>query len=328
MPANLTPQYLEAEKRFREAKSTEEKLTALEEMLAVIPKHKGTEHLRGDLKRRLAKLKADAEQARRRRGGFSVSVDREGAGQVVLVGPPNVGKSALVAALTKAPTEVGEYPFTTRKPIAGMMSYVNIQIQLVDLPAVSDTYMESWVPSLVRPADLCLLVADLASGTVLEDLEQVLGILERTKVALVSPEDTETPVAGWARIHTTLVANKADAPGAGDTLEILRSVYDSGFPIASVSAQTGQGLEALRRAIYDGLKIVRVFCKPPGEEPSMKSPVVLPRGSTVVAMAGSIHKDFAHQLKYARIWGSGKFDGQRVQRDYVVQEGDIIEIHI
>jgi len=328
MPANLTPQYLEAEKRFREAKSTEEKLTALEEMLAVIPKHKGTEHLRGDLKRRLAKLKADAEQARRRRGGFSVSVDREGAGQVVLVGPPNVGKSALVAALTKAPTEVGEYPFTTRKPIAGMMSYVNIQIQLVDLPAVSDTYMESWVPSLVRPADLCLLVADLASGTVLEDLEQVLGILERTKVALVSPEDTETPVAGWARIHTTLVANKADAPGAGDTLEILRSVYDSRFPIASVSAQTGQGLEALRRAIYDGLKIVRVFCKPPGEEPSMKSPVVLPRGSTVVAMAGSIHKDFAHQLKYARIWGSGKFDGQRVQRDYVVQEGDIIEIHI
>jgi len=328
MPANLTPQYLEAEKRFREAKSTEEKLTALEEMLAVIPKHKGTEHLRGDLKRRLAKLKADAEQARRRRGGFSVSVDREGAGQVVLVGPPNVGKSALVAALTKAPTEVGEYPFTTRKPIAGMMSYVNIQIQLVDLPAVSDTYMESWVPSLVRPADLCLLVADLASGTVLEDLEQVLGILERTKVALVSPEDTETPVAGWARIHTTLVANKADAPGAGDTLEILRSVYDSRFLIASVSAQTGQGLEALRRAIYDGLKIVRVFCKPPGEEPSMKSPVVLPRGSTVVAMAGSIHKDFAHQLKYARIWGSGKFDGQRVQRDYVVQEGDIIEIHI
>ncbi len=328
MPANLTPQYLEAEKRFREAKSTEEKLSALEEMLAVIPKHKGTEHLRGDLKRRLAKLKTDAEQARRRRGGFSVSVDREGAGQVVLVGPPNCGKSALVAALTKAPTEIGEYPFTTRKPIAGMMPYVNIQIQLVDLPAVSDTYMEPWVPSLVRPADLCLLIADLASGTVLEDLDRVLSNLERSKLTLVSPADMEPPTVGWARIHTVLVANKSDAPGTGDTLEILRSVYDSKFPLASVSAQTGQGLEALRRAIYDGLKIVRVYCKPPGEEPSMKSPVVLPRGSTVVEMAESIHKDFAHQLKYARIWGSGKFDGQRVQRDYVVQEGDIIEIHI
>jgi len=328
MPANLTPQYLEAERRFREAKSTEEKLAALDEMMAVIPKHKGTEHLRGDLKRRYAKLKADAEQARRRRGGFSVSVDREGAGQVVMVGPPNAGKSSLVAALSKCPTEVGEYPFTTRKPIAGMMPFVNIQIQLVDLPAVSDTYMEPWVPSLVRPADLCLLVADLASGTVLEDLEQVLEILERSKTTLVSPGDAETPAVGWTRTHTILVANKVDAPEAGGTLEVLGSVYDGRFPVCAVSAQTSQGLEPLRRAIYDGLNIVRVYCKPPGEDPSMKSPVVLPRGSTVVEMAESIHKDFARELKFARIWGSGKFDGQRVQRDYVVQEGDIIEIHI
>jgi len=328
MPANLTPQYLEVEKRFREAKGAEEKLAALEEMLAVIPKHKGTEHLRGDLKRRLAKLKDDAEQARRRKGGFSIAVDSEGAGQVVLVGPPNSGKSALVAILSKAPTEVGEYPFTTRKPIAGMMPYVNIQIQLVDLPAVSDAYMEPWVPSLVRPADLCLLVGNLASGAVLEELEQVLAILEKSKVTLVSPGDEGAPAIGWARKRAILVANKMDAPGADDTLEILRSVYESRFPIASVSAQTAHGLEALRRMIYDNLGIVRVYCKPPGEEPSMKSPVVLPRGSTVLEMAESIHKDFAHQLKFARIWGSGKFDGQRVQRDYVVQEGDIIEIHI
>jgi ribosome-interacting GTPase 1 len=328
MPANLTPQYLEAERRFREARSTEEKLAALDEMLAVIPKHKGTEHLRGDLKRRYAKLKADAEQARRRRGGFSVSVDREGAGQVVLVGPPNAGKSALVAALTKCPTDIGEYPFTTRKPIAGMMPFVNIQIQLVDLPAVSDTYMEPWVPSLVRPADLCLLVADLASGTILEDMEQVLAILERSKVTLVSPADSEEPAVGWARKRAILVANKVDASEATEALEILRSVYDGRYPVCAVSAQTGQGLEVLRRTIYDGLNIVRVYCKPPGEDPSMKSPVVLPLGSTVVEMAENIHKDFAHQLKYARIWGSGKFDGQRVQRDYVVQEGDIIELHI
>jgi ribosome-interacting GTPase 1 len=328
MPANLTPQYLEAERRFRDAKSTEEKLAALDEMMAVIPKHKGTEHLRGDLKRRYAKLKDEAEQARRRRGGFSVSVDREGAGQVVLVGPPNAGKSALVAALTKCPAEVGEYPFTTRKAIAGMMPFVNIQIQLVDLPAISDTYMEPWVPSLVRPADLCVLVADLASGTVLEDLEQVLAILERGKLTLVAPGDTEAPAMGWARKRTILVANKVEATDAGDTLEILRSVYEGRYPISAVSAQTGQGLEALRRAIYDGLGIVRVYCKPPGEDPSMKSPVVLPLGSTVVEMAESIHKDFAHQLKFARIWGSGKFDGQRVQRDYIVQEGDILELHI
>ena len=199
MPANLTPQYLEAEKHVRAAKTPQDKIAALEEMLAVIPKHKGTEHLQGDLKRRLAKLRAEAEQARRRRGGFSMAVDREGAGQVVLVGPPNAGKSALVASLTNAQTEVGDYPFTTRRPFAGMMPFVNIQVQLVDLPAVSDEYMEPWVVSLVRPADLVLLVADLASPSLLEDVGKVLGILERSKVWLVPPGSPPPPRDGRTR---------------------------------------------------------------------------------------------------------------------------------
>jgi ribosome-interacting GTPase 1 len=326
MPANLTPQYLEAEKRFRAAKTVEEKVAAIEEMLAVIPKHKGTEHIRGDLKRRLAKLRDEAEQARRRRGGFSVSVDREGAGQVVLAGPTNAGKSALVAALSKAPTEVAEYPFTTRRPVAGMMPYINIQVQLVDLPAISTEYMEPWVPSLVRPADLVLLVADLSSASVLEALEEVVGILERSKVALVPPGSPEPPI-GWAHPWTLLVANKLDVPGAETALEILQSVYADRFPIQAVSAETGQGLEGLRRAIYDGLGIIRVYSKPPGKEPSMRSPVVIPKGSTVLKMAAEIHKDFALNLKYARVWDGTKFDGQRVQRDYVLQEGDIVELH-
>ena len=327
MPANLTPQYLEADRRFKAAKTIEEKVAALEEMLALIPKHKGTEHLQGDLKRRLAKLRAEAEQARRRRGGFSTSVDREGAGQVVLVGPPNAGKSSLVACLTKAQSEVGDYPFTTRRPIAGMMQFVNIQIQLVDLPAVSDEYMEPWVPSLVRPADLALLIVDLASPSVLEDLEKVIAILDRRKVALVSP-GSPPPPTGWAHVPTLLLANKADTASAETVLEILRSEYRSRFPVHAVSAQTGRGLEPLRRTIYDGLRIVRVYSKPPGKEPSMQSPVVLPRGSRLVEMAAAIHKDFARQLKYARVWGGTKFSGQRVQRDYVVQEGDVIELHI
>jgi len=327
MPANLTPQYLDADKRFKAAKTVEEKVAALEEMLALIPKHKGTEHLQGDLKRRLAKLKAEAEQARRRRGGFSISVDREGAGQVALVGPPNAGKSSLLASLTKAQSEVGEYPFTTRRPVAGMMQFVNIQIQLVDLPAVSDEYMEPWVPSLVRPADLALLVADVSGPSALEDIEAVIGILERSKVALVPPNGPAPPI-GWAHVETLILGNKADAPSAEAALEIVQSYFGSRFPVHAVSAKSGRGLESLRRLIYDALRIVRVYSKPPGKEPSMQSPVVLPRGSTIVEMAEAIHKDFARQLKYARVWGGTKFSGQRVQRDYVVQEGDVIELHI
>ncbi len=327
MPANLTPQYLEADKRFKAAKTVEEKVAALEEMLALIPKHKGTEHLQGDLKRRLAKLKAEAEQARRRRGGFSISVDREGAGQVVLVGPPNAGKSSLLACLTNAQPEVGEYPFTTRRPVAGMMQFVNVQIQLVDLPAVSDEYMEPWVPSLVRPADLALLVADLSTPSVLEDIQAVIGILERSKVALV-PLNSPAPPIGWAHVETLILGNKVDAPSAGAALEIVQKYFGSRFSVHAVSAKSGHGLESLRRLIYDGLGIVRVYSKPPGKDPSMRSPVVLPQGSTIVEMAGAIHKDFAQQLKYARVWGGTKFSGQRVQRDYVVQEGDVIELHI
>ncbi len=326
MPANLTPQYLDADKRFKAAKTVEEKIAALEEMLAVIPKHKGTERLQGDLKRRLAKLRTEAETSRRR-GGFSLSVDREGAGQVVLVGPPNAGKSALVAALTKAPTDIGDYPFTTRRPVAGMMPYVNIQIQLVDLPAISDTFMEAWVPGLIRPADLVLLVADLASPAVLEDLQGIQAILERSKLALSGLSETAA-APGWAQKRTILLANKLDVAGADATLEIVRSIYLPRLPVFGVSAQTGVGLEALRRAIYDGLEIVRVYSKPPGKEPSTQSPVILSKGSSIVEMAAAIHKDFARQLKYARVWGSTRFDGQRVQRDYVVQEGDIIELHI
>lgn len=327
MPANLTPQYLEADKRFKASRTVEEKIAALEEMLALIPKHKGTEHLQGDLKRRLAKLRGEAEQARRRRGGFSISVDREGAGQVVLVGPPNTGKSALLRSLTNAQPEVGEYPFTTRRPIAGMMQFINIQIQLVDLPAISEEYMEPWVPSLVRPADLALLVVDLTSASLLEDVETAIDILDRSKVALV-PLGSPPPPTGWANVETLIVANKMDAgPGEG-SVEILRSYYGSRFAVHAVSAQTSVGLEPLRRMIYDGLKIVRVYSKPPGKEPSMQAPIVLHKGSTIVEMAATIHKDFAQQLKFARVWGGTKFGGQRVQRDYVVQEGDIVELHI
>jgi hypothetical protein len=208
-----------------------------------------------------------------------------------------------------------------------MMPFVNIQIQLVDLPAFSDTYMEPWVPSLVRPADLVLVVVDLGSPAVLEALEEVLGVLERSKLDLGRGEAAELP-AGWARKPALLAGNKAEAAGAETALDLLRGAYGARFPVFAVSAETALGLEALKRAIYDGLGIVRVFCKTPGKEPSMNSPVVLPRGSTVVEMAGTIHKDFARQLQYARVWGSSKFGGQRVQRDYVVQEGDIIELHI
>lgn len=133
MPANLTPAYKAAEARFRAAVTREEKMAALEEMLRLIPKHKGTEHLQADLRSRLSKLK----QEPRKKGptkGPSHKVPREGAGQVALVGPPNGGKSSLLTALSRARPEIAPYPMTTREETPGMMEYEDIGFQLVDLP--------------------------------------------------------------------------------------------------------------------------------------------------------------------------------------------------
>jgi hypothetical protein len=161
MPANLPPQYHEAEKRYRAAKTPVEKIQALQEMLAIIPKHKGTDHLVGDLKRRMARHQAEAQKKGAGGKGFSLYIDREGVGQAVLVGLPNVGKSLLLNRLTHARSEVADYPFTTRHPHPGMVEFENVQIQLVDLPPVSPEHTDLWVFSLIRNADIVLLVVDL-----------------------------------------------------------------------------------------------------------------------------------------------------------------------
>jgi len=151
MPANLTPQYKQAEERFRAAATHDEKLDALREMIALLPKHKGTEKLYADLKKRLAKLEEEGAHTHRgaTRHDDPGHVRREGAGQWVLVGPPNAGKSALLAALTNAHPEVAPYPFTTRVPLPGMMAFEDLLVQLVDTPPVSPQHAEAWLTNLV-----------------------------------------------------------------------------------------------------------------------------------------------------------------------------------
>ncbi len=328
MPANLPPQYHVAEKRYREAKTPLEKIQALEEMLAVIPKHKGTDHLVGDLRRRIARHKAEAQKKSPGGKGFSLWVEREGAGQAVLLGLPNVGKSLLLRRLTHAQPEVAPYPFTTRRPLPGMVEFENIQIQLVDLPPLSPEHKDSWILPLIRSADVILLVVDLSRSDVLEQVPTLEALLDKAKISLgkrASPHIPGEP--GRVLKRALLVGNKYDVEGAEEAFAILKELYRERFPVLAVSSQEGTHLEDLRRKIYEALEVVRVYTKAPGKDPSLDDPVVLPKGSTIVDVGASIHKDFAEKLKFARVWGPGKFQGQRVPRDYVVQEGDIIEFH-
>ncbi len=342
MPANLTPQYLAAEQRFKEAVTTQEKIEALEEMMAVIPKHKGTEKLQADLRRRLAKLRNEAEKKHGvSKASAMYSVPREGAGQVILVGGANAGKSSLLAQMTNASPEIGDYPFTTRLPQPGMMPYENIKIQLVDMPPIDPNFYEPWMGGLIRQADLVVLVADLGSDALLDDLENVLRILSDSRIqlsgrAVAAPpaghEDGANPVLSRASI---MAANKCDAPDAQANLEILREFFGSRFTILPASAVSGEGLEALRQQIFEQLDIVRIYTKIPGKKVDLSSPpFVLKHGSTVQDAARAVHREFVHSLKFARVWSSEKskrsvkYDGQMVERTHRLEDGDILELHI
>lgn len=215
MPANLTPQYLDADKRFRQAKTAAEKISALEDMLALIPKHKGTEKMQADLKRRLSRAREEAQKKGKAGArGTTYHVPREGAGQVVLVGPPNSGKSTLLGLLTNAMPEVGDYPFTTRKPLPGMMDYENIKLQLVDLPPIAPEWTEGWVYALIRNADLVLILVDLASDAVFDQVEEIRSELASHKIRLLRQVSDTSPDGGDISKRALLVGNKADAAGA------------------------------------------------------------------------------------------------------------------
>lgn len=328
MPANLTPQYLEAEAKFKQAKSVPEKIKALEVMMAIIPKHKGTEKLRAQLKSRMAKLKEELQKKPAvSRAEQAYNIKKEGAAQVVLLGLPNAGKSSLFRHLTHAPSEVADYPFTTQKPIPGMMRYENIQIQLVDTPPIQMDRIEPGFPNLIRNANAILVVLDLTDDPVFQ-MEVLQEELKRMKIEIGEGETADAPEGGWVFKKACLLGNKADLREAAGGLRAFESRFKPQWTILTVSAKEEMNFEEVKKETYRRLDILRVYTKIPGKEPDRTEPVILKRGSTIEDVALSVHKDFAARLRYARIWGSGKFDGQMVKRDHLVNEGDVIELHL
>ncbi len=330
MPANLTPEYIEAEQKYRKARTPEEKLKYLKEMIRLVPKHKGTERLRVELKKRLKQLQGEAER-RRSKGGRAQPwehVEPEGAGQIALVGLANVGKSTLLATVTNAKPEIADYPFSTFRPAVGMMPFEDIQIQLVDLPPLSD-FTEGYVYNIIRQADVAALLIDLGPDAPDpgEALLELQARLEARKIRLVREEpDDDGLDESIQPLKAVIVGTKLDAEGASGRLEALKELVGEEFPVVGISARTGEGLDAMKRLFFEALDIVRVYTKKPGQPPS-DEPYVLPKGSTVLEAAEEIHKELAERFKYARVWGSSEFPGQRVERDYLVQDKDVLEIH-
>lgn len=348
MPANLNPVYLAAEAEFRAATDSRTRIEALERMLRVIPKHKGTDHLRGSLRKKLSQLREDQQKERKTGKRADPShVPPQGAGQVVLLGPPNSGKSSLLAALTNADPQIGPYPFTTGQPLPGMMQFENVQIQLVDCPPVSKDRYDGWMSSLVRRANAVLFVVDPSDPDTLDDIDAICDRLETSKIRLVGfwgaeqskPED-ETPEGeladelilarlepGSVELPTILLATKQDVQPRKDDTDALDELLENRFPIVGTSVENPQSLESLPGQVFEMLGVMRVYTKPPGKAANMDEPNIIAAGSTVQQLARTIHKDLAKHLSYARIWATGYHPGQRLARDQVLRDGDVVELH-
>jgi ribosome-interacting GTPase 1 len=330
MAANLTPQYLEAEAEYKKAQTAAERLECLKKMYSLLPKHKASEKLQAELKTKMSEAREEAEHEKKtgKKGGVSYKVPKQGAGQYVLVGGPNVGKSLLLKRMTRATPEVAAYPFTTREPHVGMMPWQDVNVQLVDMPPITADFMEGYVSSMVRAATAALLLVDLGDDDGPFAAEAALERLAATKTILVGqpPAEQEDPSIQYVR--TLLVANKIDLPGAAERLEVVREMFGQRFPILVISAEHGTGLEEFRDAAYKSLNVIRVYSKHPGKPADMTSPFTCPAGSTVLDMAALVHRDFAEKLRSARIWGTGVFDGQAVGREHVLHDRDVVELHV
>ncbi len=328
MPANLPPLYYEAERKYRSAKSVPERMAALQAMMSAMPKHKGTDHLRADLRAKLARLMEELETPRHTSSGQPqpFSLRKEGAGQAVLIGLPNSGKSQLLVSLTGANAKVASYPFTTQVPLPGMLQFQNIRIQLVDTPAIVDQNMQARLFSLLRNADLLLIVVDLSTDA-LKQTDENLAELEKWGYLLLGIGEAPDPEDYRVQKRAILVGNKADEAGALDQFQRLGARYGGQVPLVMVSPLEGVGLDELKEAIFRAMGKVRVYTRAPGGEPDYDAPIVLLQGSKVEDAAQALHKDWRRRLKYALLWGSGKFEGQRVGRDYVLADGDVLEFH-
>jgi len=322
MPENLTPMYRKAEETFRQATTVAEKIAALEEMYALLPKHKGTEKMQAEIRHKLSKLR-EAGDVRHHGAIDQFHVEKHGAGQVVLVGTPNSGKSALVGALTKAHVNVAPYPFATHLPVPGMMPFEDIQIQLVDMPPIVPEGIPGGMMGTFRNADILALAIDLAAD-VLEQVDACLGVLGQCGLV---PPGREAPEGGAAK-RMILVGTKLDLPGADASFEALKELHAGLMPMLAASATTLHGLGEIPRICFRLLGVVRVYSKEPGKPPDMERPFVLPQGCTVLDLAAAVHRDIAQNLKRARIWGANMYDGQPVQRDHVLADRDVLELHV
>jgi len=332
MPANLPPQYYELERQFNKETDLSEKLRLAKELLAIMPKHKGTDKLQADLKAKISKLKQQLEGGQKTHGAHHhvdqlSHIDKEGAAQIILIGPPNSGKSSILDYYTNAKPLVADYPYSTHEPKTGMMTFETIQFQLIDTPPISDQQFPQYLPNLIRQADLVVLVCDISDQTTPGQLAVIASLLEGKNIILASSKAPPSGNPRFAYKKTIIAAYKYVSSESDYAIKQLQTGYPDHL-IAPTSFLDDDLMERFKRVLFEAMNIIRVYTKRVGHDPDFIDPVVLPKDSTVGDAAFRLHKDFAERLQFARVWGKGKFEGQRVKNSFVLSDEDILEFHI
>ncbi len=330
MPANLPPHYYELEREFKKESDPREKLRLAKELFALMPKHKGTDKLQAEMKAKISALNKQIQGGGKKHGARQVDpfshIDKEGAAQILLIGPPNSGKSTMLDYLTNAEPMIADYPYSTTKPLAGMMLYDTVQYQLIDTPPISEELFDTFMPSLLREGDIIVVVVDVSTPGFEVRLKTMFDRLEEKRIILTSkpPEETDDPRFAYKK---TLIAGHKYMDDGLPGLEKLKRLY-SDFTIIPTSILDDDSIIAFQSTIFDSLGIIRVYTKKVGHDPEFVDPIILPIGGTVEEAAFSLHKDFAHKMQFAKVWGDGKHEGQRVKNSFVLSDKDIIEFHI
>lgn len=294
MPTNASIEYTLAEEEYQNAETTIEKLKALKRMLSAAPTHKGAEKLRANIRKRIAKYKDISKKEKKTSKRKTLSIKKEGAGQLVFVGVPNSGKSTLLSKLSKKKVEIANYPFTTTEPVQRMIPFENIKLQGVEIPGIYEGFLDSdkgrTLFGIIRNSDLVVAV-------------------------LKSERDFKILNKEFNKANIVLTENKKKHKGFTDYLphiKIKQEIFEDPH---------------LPEILWRKLEKVRVQTKADGKV--AKKPIILPKGSTIEDVAKKIHKDFLRKFKHAKIWGpSAKFKGQQVGLEHKVKDKDIIEIFI
>lgn len=321
MAANLPPQFYKKEAELKKAESIDEKIVILEELLSMMPKHKASEKVQALIKTKISKykkLKEKSPQTAKR--PTAPVIDKEGAGQIIICGPPNSGKSTLLSSLTKANPNIADYPFTTKFPMPGMLPYQDINIQIVDTPSLSLEFSENWLGDILRRGDGLIFLFDLSSDEILDELEESLKILEKFKIKNENDFTFNKKIL-W-------IGNKVDSPKASEIKEIFLELYNGKIPqFLEISAKEKIHIEPLPEKIFNMLKIIRVYTKIQGKPPDMKNPYTLKKDSSLVELAGIIHKDLVKNFKYARLWRNREENPVVIGRENLLEDRDVVEIH-